>query len=40
MNNVLVKADYCFDKETEVLTNRGWIKFPHLKAYDLVAQWF
>lgn len=29
----------CFDKETEILTYRGWVKFPNLLLNDLVAQW-
>lgn len=31
--------DYCYDPETEILTQRGWIKFPLLQPRDLVAQW-
>lgn len=29
----------CFDAETEILTPRGWVKFPDLKCTDQVAQW-
>lgn len=31
--------DYCYDAETEVLTGRGWVKFPDLHHNDVVAQW-
>jgi len=36
----LIVADYCFDKETEVLTKKGWIKFPDLPKNVQIAQWF
>ena len=26
----------CFDKKTEILTDRGWVKFPNIKISDLV----
>ena len=31
--------DYCFSEDTEVLTNRGFIKFPELLESDEVAQY-
>lgn len=33
-----LSADYCYDKETEILTERGWIKFPELGS-EKIAQW-
>lgn len=33
------KEPNCFDKETEILTNRGWVKFPDLTLDYKVAQW-
>ena len=29
----------CYDPETEVLTPSGWVRFPDLRAGELVAQW-
>lgn len=29
----------CFDAETEILTIRGWVPFPELDEFDIVAQW-
>lgn len=29
----------CYDAETEVLTPRGWVRFPELRESDTVAQW-
>ena len=29
----------CYDAETEILTNRGWVAFPSLQDEDKVAQW-
>lgn len=31
--------DYCYDAQTEVLTPRGWVRFPDLRRQDTVAQW-
>lgn len=31
--------DYCYDAQTEVLTPRGWVRFPDLLGRDVVAQW-
>lgn len=28
----------CYDDKTEILTNRGWVRFPELKDNDKVAQ--
>lgn len=30
--------DYCFSSDTEILTDRGFVKFPLLEKKDLVAQ--
>lgn len=36
----LIRRDEsCLDKESEVLTQRGWIKFPELQSNDKVAQY-
>lgn len=36
----LIRRDEaCLDKESEVLTQRGWIKFPELQSSDKVAQY-
>lgn len=32
--------DYCYDAQTDILTERGWVKFPDLKIEDRVAQWW
>lgn len=33
-----ISEDGCYDKKTEILTPRGWVKFPELKDNDKVAQ--
>ena len=35
----LIAADYCFSKDTEVLTEAGWKAFPSLTGNDKVAQY-
>jgi GTP cyclohydrolase I len=36
---VVIEAEHlCYDRETEVLTQRGWIRFDQLAVDDLVAQ--
>jgi DNA polymerase I-like protein with 3'-5' exonuclease and polymerase domains/uracil-DNA glycosylase len=30
----------CYDKDTEILTKRGWVLFPELRDDDEVAQWW
>ena len=36
---VVIEAEHlCYDRETEVLTERGWIRFDQMAVDDLVAQ--
>ncbi len=36
---VVIKADHlCYDRETEILTTEGWVRFDHLKKGVPVAQ--
>lgn len=30
-------AKYCYDSDTEILTQRGWVRFAELKSVDVVA---
>lgn len=31
---------HCYSPDTEILTERGWVAFPDLRADDRVAQWW
>ncbi len=36
---VVIKADHlCYDRETEILTTEGWVRFDHLEKGMPVAQ--
>lgn len=38
-DHALIDRDFCFGPETDVLTDRGFVRFEELTSTDLVAQW-